>query len=98
MAKVYVAEFETMGSASAGSPQVAAMPPIAEQTVNITTETDSNAFNANTRFIRVHADAICSIAIGAAPTASTSTLRLAADQTEYFGVQPGHKISVITNT
>jgi hypothetical protein len=74
------------------------MPPIAEQTVAITTETDSTAFNAKTRYIRVHADAICSIAVGVAPTASTSTMRLSAGQTEYFGVQPGHKVSVISNT
>jgi hypothetical protein len=98
MAKVYIAEFETMPNVPGGGAQIAPLPPIAEQTVNITTETDSNAFNVNTHFIRVHADAICSIAAGAAPTASTSTLRLAADQTEYFAVQPGHKLSVITNT
>jgi len=98
MATVYIAEFETMGTAASGVPQIAALPPIAEQTVAITTETDSSAFNAKTRFIRVHADAVCSIAVGAAPTASATTMRLAAGQTEYFGVQPGHKISVITNS
>ena len=98
MATVYIAEFENMGSSQSGSPQIAAMPPLVEQTVAITTETDSSAFNAKTRFIRVHADAVCSIAVGAAPTASTTTMRLASGQTEYFGVQPGHKLSVITNT
>ena len=98
MAFVYISEFAALANVS-GCP-VAMMPPIAEQKVAIGAETDSNAFNAATRFIRVQNDAICSIAIGTAPTASTSTLRLAADSTEYFGVPlaGSYKLSVITNT
>ena len=98
MAVCYISEFSAVANVS-GCP-VAMMPPIAEQTVAIGAEADSNAFNAATRYIRVHVDAICSIAIGTAPTASTSTLRMSAESTEYFAVplNGGYKLSVITNT
>lgn len=98
MAVVYISEFSSL--ANVVGCNIAMMPPIAQQTVAIGAETDSNAFNASTRFIRVHADAICSIAVGLTPTASTTTLRMSADSTEYFGVplNSGYKLSVITNT
>lgn len=99
MATVYVAEF-TIVTTLAGVPtSIALQAPIAEQTVAITgSSTQSNAFNAATRFIRVHTDAICSIKVGADPEASATTERMAAGQTEYFGVSPAHKIAVITNS
>ena len=98
MAVCYIAEFADLAHLD-GCP-VAQMPPLAEQTVAIGAEADSAAFNASTRYIRVQNDAICSIAIGLTPTATTSSLRLPADSTEYFGVPrgAGYKISVITNT
>jgi hypothetical protein len=98
MAVCYIAEFADIAHLD-GCP-VAMMPPLAEQTVAIGAEADSSAFNASTRYIRVHNDAICSIAIGLTPTATTSTMRLPADSIEYFAVPrgAGYKISVITNT
>lgn len=98
MAVCYISEFTDMAHLS--DCPIAMMPPIAEQTVAIGAETDSAAFNAATRYIRVQNDAICSISIGLAPTASTTTLRLPAESVEYFAVPrgAGYKISVITNT
>ncbi len=91
----YVAEFSI--GASAGT-QVAAQPLIAEQTVTIGgSSTQSSAFNGNTRLIRLHCDGIASFKIATNPTATTSTARIAADQTEYFQVNPGDKIAVISN-
>jgi hypothetical protein len=78
---------------------VAPEPPLAEQTVAIGAASAQSApFSAETRFIRVHTDAACSILVGANPTATTAKKRLAADQTEYFGVRPGDRIAVIENT
>jgi hypothetical protein len=95
MAKVYIAEF----SGLVGNGAQVASGLITQQTVAIGAEADSSAFNSGTTIIRVHADAICSITIGSAPTATTSMMRLAADQTEYFAVTGGvDKLSVITNT
>jgi hypothetical protein len=105
MATLYIAEYSNMATAasSMGPAFVGAQcpqePAVAEQTVSIgVSHAESSAFNANTRFIRVHCDAICSIVISASPVATASNKRLAANQTEFFGVSPGMSLSVITNT
>lgn len=99
MAKVFIAEYPNSRVYQGGLIPVSEMPPLAEQTVAIGGgSTQSAAFNAKTQIIRVHTDAICSIAIGANPTATANTARLAANATEYFKVAPGDKIAVITNT
>lgn len=98
MASVYIAEFAALANVTGAN--IAMMPPLAEQKVTIGAETDSAAFNAATRYIRVHTDAICSIAVGVTPTAAVTGLRLSAESTEYFAVplNGGYKLSVITNT
>lgn len=58
----------------------------------------SAPFDSATRFIRVHTDVPCRIAIGTNPTATGSSMRMAASQTEYLGVAPGLRISVILTT
>lgn len=73
------------------------------QTITIGSSTASNAFAATTRFVRLAADADCSIAytIPGASTvsATTSTTFTAANQKgEYFGVDAGGIISAITNS
>ena len=102
MATVYITEYAgLMPSPVGGQGQIPLEPPLAEQTVSIGgSSTASNAFNAQTRLIRIHTDAICSIEIGATPTATATTGRLAANQTEYRGVPVGasYKIAVITNS
>jgi hypothetical protein len=74
-------------------------PRAAYQQVAITAgSVQSSAFGDTTRMIRVHADAACRINIGSNPTAAAGTsMRMAAGQTEYFGVIPGHKLAVITS-
>lgn len=99
MAKVYVAGFAGVYTQPSGVTSQPRTPPVAEQTVAIGgASAQSAAFNAATQVVRVHADAICSIAFGANPTATASTMRMAAGQTEYFAVNPGDKIAVITNS
>ena len=94
MATLYVCEYADDDINSAKEP------PLAEQTVAIggASVACSNAFHAQTRLIRVHTDAICSIAIGKAPTATAAKKRMAANTTEYFSVESGFKIAVITNS
>lgn len=99
MATLYITEFASMGVAGGGAPQIAAMPPVAEQAIAIGAETDSAAFNGQTKFVRLHPDAACSIVIGSGnPAATTLKMRLPANAIEYFGVQPGQVLSVIANT
>lgn len=99
MATVYIAEFAEMQVYNGNLVPMAYAPPLVEQTVAIGgASVQSSAFNAKTKSIRVHADAICSIAVGTNPTAAATTMRMVAGQTEYFAVTPAHKIAVITNS
>ena len=99
MAKVFIGESPDPRVLSGNPLPVLMVPYLAEQVVAISgASVQSNAFSANTRVIRVHTDAICSIAIGANPTATADTTRMAANTTEFFDVRPGHKIAVITNS
>jgi|SRR6185312_9869663 len=109
MANLYVTEYQGIGQVGAGidgsSFRVPCQAPLGDGT-QITqkilisgSSTQSAAFNRNTRLIRVHTDGICSIFVGGAnPQATVGTDRLAANQTEYFAVNPGDKIAVIANT
>ena len=103
MAKLYVTEYSDVPSAYAAMAlQVVREPPLVDQVpVAIGAGAlQSAAFSSLTHIVRLHADAICSIAIGpaATATATVNTQRMAANQTEYKMVVPGHVVSVITNT
>ena len=73
-------------------------PAVAGQQVTFTTTVQSAAFNESTRFVRLHADSICRIEFGANPTATGTSMRMAAGATEYFGVTPGMKVAAVTST
>lgn len=80
--------------------QAAPMPANADQTVAITAgSVQSSAFAWNTILVRVHCDVICNVTIGGTnPTATTSSMRMAAGQTEYFQVKGSDKLAVIAGT
>lgn len=101
MSKLYITEYADMAQTVRGGAQVAAQPSVANQVIDYSAGVASSAaFNALTTYVRIHTDAICSIAFGTAPTATTASKRLAADNTEYFGVPIGQsfKVSAIANT
>lgn len=96
MAKLYLTEFSALPiDLNLATPQLAKLPGLADQVVTYSGSTQSAAFSASTRFIRVHTDADCHIQAGANPTASVGHAKLIAGQTEYFGVNPGDKLAVI---
>lgn len=104
MAKLYITEYADITNAKGGYVQCGEEPAVTEQVVNITgVSAQSAAFNAKTRYVRLHTDIICSIKFGSSPTATTSSARMAENQTEFFGVTgllPDSllKVAVITNT
>jgi hypothetical protein len=99
MSTVYISEFANMAGVGTRFVNVAPMPPLVEQTVAISgSSTQSNAFGATTQIIRVVADAVCSIKIGANPTVTAASARIPANVPEYFAVIPGQIIAVITNS
>ena len=106
MATLYITEFAdgtlagVVGSPSPQFPIPAPMtPPVAEQHVGISdSSTQSAAFNAATTFVMVATDAICSLAWGDNPTAVATAQRMAANEVRFYGVVPGQKLAVITNS
>lgn len=101
MARLYVTEYEHMIELAGGRLPVGKEPAVASQAFTFTgTAAASAAFQSRTKFIRVHTDAICSIVFGTAPVATGDSMRLAAGQTEYFGIpgEASYKVSAITNT
>jgi hypothetical protein len=101
MVKLYVTEYAYLQQDENGRVMNVPQEPAAVEQTPITisgASAQSAAFGAKTRIVRVHTDAICSIVFGDNPTATTNHKRLAADQTEYFGVAPGQKLAVIANT
>ena len=96
MAKLYITEFSGMPiDLNLASVQLAKLPGLADQVVTYSGSTQSTAFAAGTRFIRVHTDSDCHIQVGSDPVASVGNAKLIAGQTEYFGVNPGDKLAVI---
>jgi hypothetical protein len=61
--------------------------------------TQSAPFNKATAYIRLNCDVACCIAIGSNPIAIQPGVgRMAQNQTEYFGVNPGDLVAVIATT
>lgn len=102
MATLYITEYSESRILIGGQMvQVPLEPPLAEQTVTISgTHAESAAFNAKTTFVRIETDLICSLLIGTAPVATTSSGRWVAGQTEFRGIRDGqgYMVSVIANT
>ena len=59
------------------------------------TSAQSAAVGAGTTVVELRADEDCYFKFGADPTASATTNFLAADETRYYGIEPGWKIAVI---
>lgn len=98
MAKLHVSEYGGLVQTSGGVSPLVAEPPTAEQVVSYTTSTQSSAFNANTKVIRLVADADAYIKVGADPTADANDKFLPSGVVEYFYVQPGDKIAAYDGT
>jgi hypothetical protein len=105
MSKLYISEYARVTQASGpGNAVVPAPeePPLAMQIVDFTSgAAQSAAFNGKTRFVRLHADAVCSVRFAANPTATVNDARLAAGQTELRGIPAdgsAAKVSAIANS
>lgn len=95
-ANAYITEFSALGTANNGAPQVATLPPVTHQKVDFSGgAVNATAFNVQTKYVRIHCDAACSIRVGG--TATITYMRIPTDGIEYFGVQGGDVLSVIAN-
>lgn len=104
MATLYIAEYSRLSGLPNTLAQMPQEPADREQTITISgSSTPSLAFAATTKAVRIHTDAVCSIKFGrggdsADPVATAANQRLAANQTEFKGVDPNAKVAVITNS
>jgi len=99
MANLSVTEYAQVGHDLLGSPLPCGLEPVlAIQNVTFTTTTASSAFNAETNFVRVIADADARIKFGTAPTATSTDILIAQGSAEYFAVPKGqsYKVAAIT--
>lgn len=94
-----ITEYRELAVAGRGHLVMAGQEPsTVNQQVNIgASSVQSAALGDVTRFVRIHADAACRIAVGSNPTASSASMRIGAGGTEYLGVVPGLKIAVIAS-
>lgn len=99
MAKVYVTEYSRLADDEPGRTiQAGQEPPNGEHDPTIgANSVQTDQFNPETRIIMVHCEDICHLAIGKDPKASTSSRRLPADSTVFYGLPVGHnfKLAVI---
>lgn len=100
MATLFITEYSGLGS---GPSQVVQGKKIASYTLALSTTPaySTRPFDPATNIVRLHTDAICSVAIVASTTATAAAItdpRMAADNTEYFGVPNGHVVSAISNS
>lgn len=111
MSNLYITEFARAGyssvlpahaptSGNAPLPNSFKVPPLAEQKITVSgTTAKSAAFNAATKFIKVHCDGIASIAFGTTSiTAAVTNQRIIAGVDYFFEVDPGGFMAAITNT
>lgn len=100
MALIDITEYSELAMTGAGFKVMAGQEPgLTNQQVAIGgSSAQSAAFGDTTRFVRIHADASCRVAVGSNPTASSASMRIGAGGTEYLGVLPGLKLAVIATT
>lgn len=99
MALLHIAEFADWARLPGGKGFLVKGPPIAKQSIAIAgASTPAAAFNVKTRVVRLQCDAICRVRVNEAGSADATDMRFAAEQTEYFGVDPGGALAVITST
>lgn len=97
MAILDITEYNELATTGPGHKVMAGQEPslLNQQVVIGASSAQSVALGDATRFIRVHADVACRIAVGTNPTASATSMRIGAGGTEYLGVMPGLKLAVI---
>lgn len=99
MATLYIREYSKLATDDRGSSVIVGLEPGIDNTLSIGANT-TLTLNLNTKFVRLHSDAICCVAFGGASVAATtSSGRMAANQTEFFGISSGSPVlAVIAGT
>lgn len=95
MATLFITEYAKLSNDGLVTVPCGEEPAITSQAVSFSgTAGVSAAFTSATNFVRVHCDADACILFGTAPTALTTSPRIAAGVSEYFGVPRGSSLKV----
>jgi hypothetical protein len=98
MPRLFISEFSSVAAAPTDGRfmQAALAPAVATQVIDYdaSASLQSAVFDPATRLVRLHVDGAAHIDFGPSPTATTNSMRMAADATEYFGVLPGQRLAV----
>jgi hypothetical protein len=100
VARLSIREYEHISAVARGIVPVGEEPAVASQTLTISgVSNPSAAFNARTRFVRIHTDVNCSLDWAVAPVAVAGSCDMVAGQTEYFGIvnSSNMKVAVISS-
>jgi len=94
-----ITEYQNLAQDSNGNRLAAGIEPalVVQQRSVSGSSAQSAAMNDQTQFVRLHTDVTIRVAFGTNPTASATSQRMVAGQTEYFGVSRGIKIAAITS-
>ena len=97
MATLYIEEYDNMPRDANGQVLPIVPIPITNQKVTIAgTSAQSAATDGKTKFVRLFSDTACQYAIGSNPTASATSLFLAANVPVDRQITGGQKIAVIS--
>lgn len=99
MANLTITEINKLAFDPHGSPILAPeMPALKESNVAVTgAHLESDPFVNGARYIMVNTDTACGLAFGENPVASTVLHRMGANETRFYGVIPGHRLSVVAS-
>ena len=100
MALLDISEYlPTLNTVSNFSLPVAQEPAVSNQQIAVSgVSAQSVNFGARTTLVRLHSDVACRYQIGVSPAATATSPRLSPGISEYFAVQAGHKLAVISTT
>lgn len=104
MAVLYITEFKTITTPLSFASGPVQCPyagyALTEKTIALTaSSTSCSTFSAECRFIMVNTDTTSFLAFSpnsTAPTATTSGHRMAANETRFYGIQPGGCMAALT--
>jgi hypothetical protein len=99
----FATEYQSLLQNTLSGAPIAHGPPLATQVIQISgISTASQPFSPATRILRLHTDTTCSIFVGSttpvAASGAQGTGRLPANGTEFYSVEPGDRVAVISST
>lgn len=99
MAVLRITEYVANDVPAPGQVAMVQEPALTSQSVTYTTATQSSAFNARSRIVKLHpVTAGCYVLFGSSPTATASHEYLAPDIDHWRVVEAGHKVSAYDGT